>query len=113
MSTNKAVREPWLPMIVIAMGQALMSFNVAALPVSMGGMVESFGVPPTTIGTAIIMYSMGVSGFVLLGAKLGQRFGSKNPSSISTALTSSAMSGWQSASNRQPPRPSRSSRALL
>lgn len=64
-------------MIVIAMGQALMSFNVAALPVSMGGMVESFGVPPTTIGTAIIMYSMGVSGFVLLGAKLGQRFGSK------------------------------------
>lgn len=70
-------RDPWLPMIVIAMGQALMSFNVAALPVSMGGMVESFNTPPTTVGTAIIMYSMGVSGFVLLGAKLGQRFGSK------------------------------------
>ena len=64
-------------MIVIAMGQALMSFNVAALPVSMGGMVASFNTPPTTVGTAIIMYSMGVSGFVLLGAKLGQRFGSK------------------------------------
>jgi len=27
----------WVPMIVIAMGQALMSFNVAALPVSMSG----------------------------------------------------------------------------
>ncbi len=77
MSKSTTVRDPWLPMIVIAMGQALMSFNVAALPVSMGGMVESFGVPPTTIGTAIIMYSMCVSGFVLLGAKLGQRFGSK------------------------------------
>lgn len=73
-------------MIVIAMGQALMSFNVAALPVSMGGMVESFGVPPTTIGTAIIMYSMGVSGFVLLGAKLGQRFGSKIFFQASVAL---------------------------
>lgn len=77
MNQPAQTRDPWLPMIVIAMGQALMSFNVAALPVSMGGMVESFGVPPTTIGTAIIMYSMGVSGFVMLGAKLGQRFGSK------------------------------------
>lgn len=77
MTTSNAVRASWLPMVAIAMGQALMSFNVAALPVSMGGMVDSFGVPPTTIGTAIIMYSMGVSGFVFLGAKLGQRFGAK------------------------------------
>lgn len=77
MNQTQSTRDPWLPMIVIAMGQALMSFNVAALPVSMGGMVDSFGVPPTTIGTAIIMYSMGVSGFVFLGAKLGQRFGAK------------------------------------
>jgi len=69
--------DPWLPMIVIAMGQALMSFNVAALPISMSGMVESFNTAPTTVGTAVIMYSMGVSGFVMLGAKLGQRFGSK------------------------------------
>ena len=33
-------RDSWVPMIVIAMGQMLMSFNVAAIPVSMGGMVE-------------------------------------------------------------------------
>jgi MFS family permease len=64
-------------MIVIALGQMLMSFNVAALPVSMGGMVASFNTPPTTVGTAIVMYSLGVSGFIMLGAKLGQRFGSK------------------------------------
>jgi len=70
-------QDPWLPMIIIAMGQALMSFNVAALPISMGGMVSDFGVPPTTVGTAIVMYSLGVSGFIMLGAKLGQRFGSK------------------------------------
>lgn len=67
----------WLPMAVIAMGQMLMSFNVAALPVSMSGMVERFRTAPTTVGTAIVMYSLGVSGFVMLGAKLGQRFGSK------------------------------------
>lgn len=74
---NHEPQDPWLPMIVIAMGQALMSFNVAALPISMGGMVSDFGVPPTTVGTAIVMYSLGVSGFIMLGAKLGQRFGSK------------------------------------
>jgi MFS family permease len=71
------VRASWVPMIVIAMGQMLMSFNVAAIPVSMGGMVESFDTPPTTVGTAIVLYSLGVSGFIMLGAKLGQRFGSK------------------------------------
>jgi MFS family permease len=70
-------RDSWLPMVVIAMGQMLMSFNVASLPVSMGGMVESFGVPPTTVGTAVVLYSLGVSGFIMLGAKLGQRYGSK------------------------------------
>lgn len=70
-------RDSWIPMIVIAMGQALMSFNVAAIPVSMSGMVESFQTPPTTVATAIVMYSLGVSGFIMLGAKLGQRFGSK------------------------------------
>src|SRR5215472_10481917 len=74
---SQEVQASWVPMIVIAMGQMLMSFNVAALPVSMSGMVASFDTPPTTVGTAIVMYSLGVSGFVMLGAKLGQRFGSK------------------------------------
>jgi MFS family permease len=76
-TTDTEARDPWLPMIVIAMGQMLMSFNVAAIPVSMGGMVESFRTPPTTVGTAVVLYSLGVSGFIMLGAKLGQRFGSK------------------------------------
>ena len=69
-------KASWVPMIAIALGQAIMSFNVAALPVSLSGMVESFGVPPTTIATGIVMYSLAVAGFVMLGAKLVQRFGS-------------------------------------
>jgi MFS family permease len=81
----------WLPMIVIAMGQMLMSFNVAALPVSMGGMVKSFNTAPTTVGTAIVMYSLGVSGFVMLGGKLGQRFGSKIFFQVAVALFLAAM----------------------
>ena len=67
--------QSWVPMITIALGQMIMSFNVASLPVALGGMVKSFGVPPTTIATGIVAYSMLVAGFVMLGAKLVQRYG--------------------------------------
>ena len=62
-------------MIAIALGQMIMSFNVASLPVALGGMVKSFSVPPTTVATGIVAYSMLVAGFVMLGAKLTQRYG--------------------------------------
>jgi len=68
-------KESWAPMIAIALGQALMSFNVASLPVALSGMVNSFNVPPTTVATGIVMYSLAVAAFVMLGAKLNQRFG--------------------------------------
>ncbi|MCC8963190.1 MFS transporter [Bradyrhizobium sp. Pear76] len=68
-------RASWVPMIAIALGQMIMSYNVASLPVALGGMVASFGVPPTTVATGIVAYSMLVAGFVMLGAKLAQRFG--------------------------------------
>src|SRR5262245_12972273 len=86
-------RDSWVPMIVIALGQMLMSFNVSAIPVSMGGMVESFNTPPTTVGTAVVLYSLGVSGFIMLGAKLGQRFGSKVFFQVAVALFLLAMIG--------------------
>ena len=72
---GEKARESWVPMIAIALGQVIMSFNVAALPVSLSGMVESFGVPPTTVATGIVMYSLAVAGLVMLGAKLLQRYG--------------------------------------
>lgn len=68
-------KQSWVPLIAISLGQALMSFNVASLPVAMGGMVRSFNVPPTTVATGIVMYSLSVAAFVMLGAKLNQRFG--------------------------------------
>lgn len=73
--TQVETQDSWVPMIAIALGQAIMSFNVASLPVAMGGMVKSFGVPPTTVATGIVAYSMLVAGFVMLGAKLTQRYG--------------------------------------
>jgi predicted MFS family arabinose efflux permease len=68
----------WVPMIAIALGQVIMSFNVASLPVALSGMVHSFNVPPTTVATGIVTYSMLVAGFVMLGAKLNQRYGALN-----------------------------------
>jgi hypothetical protein len=43
-----AESESWLPMIAIAVGQPLMSFNAASLLVAIGGMVHSF-----TIGCSL------------------------------------------------------------
>jgi MFS family permease len=68
-------KASWAPMIGLFLAQVLMSFNVAALPVSIGGMVEEFGVPPTAVSTAIVTYGLMVAALVMVGAKLGQRFG--------------------------------------
>jgi len=62
-------------MVGLFFAQMLMSFNVAALPVSIGGMVEEFAVPPTTASTAIVVYGLAVAALVMVGAKLGQRVG--------------------------------------
>lgn len=72
---SEQVKASWRPMIGLALAQVLMSFNVAALPVSLGGMVEDFGVPPTTVSTAIVTYGLVVAALVMVGAKLGQRVG--------------------------------------
>ena len=68
-------RTSWLPMVAIAMGQAQMSWNINALPVSIGGISAEFGTAPSTVVTAIVAYSLGVAGFTMLGARLGQRVG--------------------------------------
>ncbi|GAA4838264.1 MFS transporter [Luteimicrobium xylanilyticum] len=70
-----AERRSWLPMVGLFLAQVLMSFNVAALPVSLGGMVEDFGVPPTVVSSTIVVYGLVVAALVMTGAKLGQRVG--------------------------------------
>ena len=60
-ATDPAVsRRSWTPMAALFLAQVLMSFNVAALPISLGGMVEDFGVPPTTASTTIVVYGLAV-----------------------------------------------------
>ncbi|MBN9155398.1 MAG: MFS transporter [Microbacterium sp.] len=62
-------------MIGLFLAQILMSYNVSALPVSLGGMVHDFGVPPTDVSTAIVTYGLVVAALVMVGAKIGQRVG--------------------------------------
>ena len=70
-----AVKASWAPMVALAHAQVLMSFNVSALPLSLRGMVDDFGVPPTAISTGIVTYGLVVAALVMTGAKLGQKFG--------------------------------------
>ncbi|WP_246482647.1 MFS transporter [Brachybacterium halotolerans] len=72
---NPEQRRSWVPMIGLFLAQVLMSFNVAALPISLGGMVEDFHVPPTTASSTIVVYGLAVAALVMTGAKLGQRIG--------------------------------------
>ncbi|MVQ43271.1 MFS transporter [Microbacterium sp. MAH-37] len=62
-------------MIGLFLAQVLMSFNVAALPISLGGMVQDFEVPPTVASSTIVVYGLAVAALVMTGAKLGQRIG--------------------------------------
>jgi len=84
-------KESWLPMVVIGMGQVQMSLNINALPVSIGNIVDEFNTAPTTVGTAIVAYSLSVAGFVMLGGKLGQKFGSLKVFRIATVVLLIAM----------------------
>ena len=68
-------RRSWVPMVGLFLAQVLMSFNVAALPISLGGMGQDFGVPPTIASSTIVVYGLAVAALVMTGAKLGQRVG--------------------------------------
>lgn len=70
-------RASWLPMMVIALAQMQMALNVSALPVSIGAIVNEFNTTATTVSTALVIYSLAVAGFVLLGSKIGKIFGSR------------------------------------
>ncbi len=54
-----------------------MAFNVNALPVSIGPIVEELQTPATSVGTALVFYSLFVAAFVLVGAKIGKIFGER------------------------------------
>src|SRR4029078_11282502 len=81
----------WLPLLVIVLAQIQMAFNVNALPVSIGPITAEFDVPATTVATALVVYSLFVAAFVMLGAKLGKMFGARLIFQITVVIHGLAM----------------------
>lgn len=83
---EKKMQAPWLPLIIIVMVQMQMGFNVNAIPVSMGPIVDELYTPATSVGTALVIYSLFVAAFVMLGAKIGRKFGERLVFQVTTLL---------------------------
>jgi hypothetical protein len=57
-ATVETSHESWVPMIAIALGQMIISFNVASLAVVLSGVVNSIGVPLTTVAAGTVACSI-------------------------------------------------------
>lgn len=74
---ERTARAPWLPLIVIVVAQLQMSMNISVLPVSLGPIAEDLHAPATAAATALLLYSLFVAAFVMLGAKIGKLVGER------------------------------------
>lgn len=81
----------WLPLIVVVLTQIQASFAVNALTVSMQGITTDLDTPATSVGTAITAGTFAMAAFILLGAKLGAKFGSRGVFQIAVAIHGLAM----------------------
>lgn len=81
----------WLFLGVIVLAQVQMAFNISALQVSIGPIAEDLDTPATSIGTALVVYSLFVAAFILLGAKLGKIFGDRLVFQVSALLHGGSM----------------------
>ena len=89
--SNATPYVTWLYMGIIVLAQMQMAFNVNAIPVSIGPIVEELNVPSTAVGTALVVYSLFVAAFVMLGAKLGKIFGERLVFQVTVLLHGLAM----------------------
>ncbi len=86
-----AAQVSWLPMVIILLAQIQMAFNVNALPVSIGAITEDLGISASAIGTALVIYSLFVAAFVMLGAKIGKVVGERLAFQVTVVLHGLAM----------------------
>lgn len=95
MSNAAAVttKTSWLPLIIVVLTQIQASFAVNALTVSMAGITSDLNIAATSVGTAITAGTFSMAAFILLGAKIGSRFGSKGVFQIALLIHGLAMLG--------------------
>jgi MFS family permease len=80
-----------LPLIVIVLAQLQMAINVTILPVSLGPISEDLDAPATATATALLLYSLFVAAFVMLGAKIGKLAGERRVFQITVVAHGAAM----------------------
>ncbi len=90
-SPATADKASWLPLIVVVLTQVQASFAVNALTVSMAGITTDLDTPATSVGTAITAGTFAMAAFILLGAKIGARFGTRGVFQIAVAIHAAAM----------------------
>src|SRR5262245_35254151 len=70
-------RGPWFPLVVIVLAQLQMAMNISVLPVSLGPISDDLDAPATAAATALLLYSLFVAAFVMVGAKIGRLLGER------------------------------------
>ena len=92
-TTHTTQAAPWLPLVVVVLTQIQASFAVNALTVSMEGITSDLSTPATSVGTAITAGTFAMAAFILLGAKVGARYGSRTVFQVAVAIHALAMAG--------------------
>jgi MFS family permease len=88
---ERATNAPWLALVIIVLAQLQMAIGVNALPVSLGPISEDLGAPATAAATAVLVYSLFVAAFVMLGAKIGRLLGERRVFQVCVVAHGAAM----------------------
>jgi MFS family permease len=80
-------------LIVIVLAQLQMAMNISVLPVSLGPISADLGAPSTA--AALLVYSLFVAAFVMLGAKIGKLVGERRVFQPSVVAHGVAMVPWR------------------
>lgn len=89
--TGVEVKASWVPLIVVVLTQIQASFAVNALTVSMQGITTDLDTPATSVGTAITAGTFAMAAFIMLGAKIGAKFGTRRVFQIAVIIHGAAM----------------------
>lgn len=84
-------RASWMPLVVIAFAQLLLVFNLTTLKVSVDAIAEDLGTSASPVKTAIVLHFLVVAAFIMLGARITQRFGGRRVFRATAAVLAAAM----------------------
>lgn len=90
---DAAASGSWLPLIVVVLTQIQASFAVNALTVSMAPITEDLDTAASSVGIAITAGTFSMAAFILLGAKVGARYGTRRVFQVAVAIHALAMAG--------------------